>query len=63
MEARDFYIKVEGGDGKSTIRRHRVWDADRFLRSQQQQYAKEKEGGPYSVTVSSEQEFNVQRKS
>ncbi len=32
---RDIYIRHTAGDGKSVVREHRVWDADRLLASEQ----------------------------
>lgn len=61
MSARDFYLRVTDKAGKSIIHRHRVWDADRFLLSMQEQHAKDKES-PSVVTVSNEAEFKAQQR-
>lgn len=60
MEARDFYIKVTDKKGASSIRQHRVWNAEAFLSSQQKQYVNDKEN-PCTVEVSTEAAYKAQR--
>lgn len=60
MNARDFHIKVTDKKGKSSIRQHRVWDADKFFASAQQQYANDKEN-PCTIEVSTETAYQAQR--
>lgn len=35
LMGRDVWLKHTGNDGKSYVQQHRVWDADRFIESQQ----------------------------
>jgi len=49
MEPRDIYIRVTEKTGSTHIQERRVWDADRFLRSVQEQY--KKEGGTASIST------------
>ncbi len=35
MAGRDLYLKHTSTDGQSAVRCHRVWDADKFLLTQQ----------------------------
>jgi hypothetical protein len=37
---RDVYLRHTAGDGSSTVREHRVWDAERFIAAQQAEAAK-----------------------
>ena len=37
---RDIYMRHTNTDGKSFVQTHRVWDADRFVASQQQAASK-----------------------
>lgn len=55
MEARDLYLRHTDTNGKSTNQMHRVWDADKFLASQQDEATKQntkvKEGAPRLAKV------------
>lgn len=63
MEARDFYLRITNDKtGASHVTQHRVWDAERFMVSQQDQYAKEKGDAKATVTVASEDEYKASRK-
>jgi len=50
MTTRDIWMRHTGVDGKSYVAEHRVWDADRFVASQQQAAAdlnaRQKQGQP-----------------
>lgn len=66
MEVRDIYIKRAPKSGKPpVITEHRVWDADRFVTSQQEQArvgAKKDPEHAESVTVVTEREYKAQKK-
>lgn len=40
LMGRDLWLRHTGTDGKSHVMQHRVWDADRFVASQQAAVAK-----------------------
>jgi hypothetical protein len=42
LTARDIYLRHTDKDGESHVQEHRVWDAERFLSSQQAAASKEK---------------------
>ena len=58
MEAKTIYIKLEK-DGKIVVNQHRVWDTDKFLASQFDQYsgAKVKPEDKYKVSLSNHKEY------
>ena len=37
---RDVYLRHTAGDGSTTVREHRVWDADRFIAAQREEAAR-----------------------
>lgn len=55
----DVYIKLTGVDGKSIVNHHRVWDIDRFMRSQVEQYSgpKVKPKDVHCVSLVTETEY------
>jgi len=63
MEARDIYLKTTTANGKSSITRHRVWNAEQFVKTQQEAGKKAGEKNKaegYTVALSSEAEFKKQ---
>lgn len=63
MEARDIYIKTTTAKGKSVITQHRVWNAELFLKSQQEagRKAGEKDKSEgYKVELSSATDYKKQ---
>ncbi len=67
MTCRDIWLRHTSTDGKSHVQCHRVWDAERFVASQQQaaQNLNDKvEGdGPRKASVQqiTEEQFNKER--
>jgi hypothetical protein len=62
MEHRDLYLKRTTRNGKKVITHHRVWDADHFLNSQQEQARKDSAKNPaeaYLITVATEAEYKA----
>jgi hypothetical protein len=55
MNTRDIYLRHTAVDGKSYVAEHRVWDADRFIASQQKAAAavneKQAPGAPRHARV------------
>lgn len=37
---RDIYLRHTAGDGSTSVREHRVWDAERFIAAQKSEAAK-----------------------
>lgn len=66
MEARDIYIKRTPENGKPpVITEHRVWDAELFVKSQQEQARVGAEKDPdhaETVAVATEQDYRAQGK-
>ncbi len=66
MEVRDIYIKHTPANGKPpVITEHRVWDADLFVKSQQEQAragAKKDPALAETVAVVTEQDYKAQKK-
>jgi len=64
MHGQDLYIRVTDPSGthKPVISQHRVWDADRFLASQQRNYAEARDPAERRiVTVASRTDYINQR--
>jgi valyl-tRNA synthetase len=55
LSGRDIYLRHTACDGKSNVQQHRVWDAERFISSQEQEAQKmnedQKEGEPRMAAV------------
>ncbi len=58
MNTQSIYIKLEK-DGKIIINQHRVWDKEKFIASQVEQYSGHKVNpeDKYKVSISSEAEY------
>ena len=58
--ARDVYLRHTDKDGRSYVREHRVWDADKFIASQLGHALKE--GGKAFVQQLTREQYNKERK-
>lgn len=66
---RDIYLRHTAGDGSTSVREHRVWDAERFLASQQAEAARlaskardEDEPAAYAVEQITQEQYHHERK-
>lgn len=59
MTPRDIYMRHTGKDGKSYVHEHRVWDAERFIASQQDAAAKE--GGKAKAEQITHEQYLAER--
>ncbi|WP_407059225.1 hypothetical protein ACKZDW_02250 (plasmid) [Ralstonia syzygii subsp. celebesensis] len=60
MKPQDLYLRITDPTGKRKpiITQHRVWDADRFVASQQRAYAEQKDPADRrAVSVASRDEY------
>lgn len=65
---RDVYLRHTAGDGSSTVREHRVWDAERFIAAQQAEAAKlasaardKKEPAGFAVEQITQEQYRNER--
>lgn len=56
---RDLYVRHTDENGKTVVREHRVWDADRFLSSQQAEA--KKTGGKAAVQQVTREDYLKER--
>ena len=61
--SQDIYIRLScpNGKAKPVINHHRVWDAERFIRSQHDQYQSEKAREPKIVSVTTRADYVASR--
>ena len=64
MKPQDLYLRITdpAGKHKPIVMQHRVWDADRFLASQQRAYSEAKEPADRrTVSLASQAEYKAAR--
>lgn len=63
MNARDIFMRYTDANGGTSVQRHRVWDADRFVAARQAEATKErnKEGGRNAAEQITEAQFLKER--
>lgn len=66
---RDIYLRHTAGDGRTTVREHRVWDAERFIAAQQAEAARlaekardDDEPAAFAVEQITQDQYNHERK-
>ena len=66
---RDIYLRHTAGDGSTSVREHRVWDAERFLAAQQAEVASlaakardEDEPAAFAVEQITHEQYQRERK-
>lgn len=62
MEGRDVYVRITNADGKSHIREHRVWDAEKFVSTLSKQGSSaKKEADRFTVTMVTREDYQKER--
>lgn len=66
---RDVYLRHTAGDGSTSVREHRVWDADRFIAAQKAEAARlavkardEDEPAAFAVEQITQEQYHHERK-
>lgn len=60
MNSRDIYMRHTGKDGNSYVQSHRVWDAERFILSQEE--SAKREGGRAKAEQITEEQYLKEKK-